>query len=77
VTIDAAFSGGTLTVSLEDGTGGCQFPTLDAGGVFLLDYYYANCWGGFGSGDQVRQINVRLESTTASVGQLTLYGVGW
>jgi hypothetical protein len=77
VDLDASadFIGGQLSVTLENGSAGCQYLIVEGSpAVYPLPL---SCWEDFTPSSPVAQINVRMDSPSYGNAALTVYGISW
>lgn len=77
VDLDASadFFGGQLSVTLENGSAGCQYLIVEGSpAVYPLPL---SCWEDFTPSSPVAQINVRMDSPSYGNAALTVYGISW
>jgi hypothetical protein len=81
VSVDAAgddvIPASDITVSLESGDAGCQYPIAYSSGTSAYLDVYPTCWNGFTTTSPVSQINVRLTSFAAGNAEMTVYGLAF
>lgn len=76
VDLEAAGEVSGISVSLENGSAGCEYPVYTVSGTTMaLDYGYPNCWESFSPSSGVSQVNVRIASSGAGAASLVVYSL--